>query len=376
MVTFDRVKVEEVSPIDELSGRLKPSSDEKLMHSVLQNDKEVIQQGELIVDAINRGIGAFSPELVLEQLVKNFALAKSIFGDRFLRLLTGYDPDYLKKNIKIPEFQRELKKIIEERIKKLKHERFLKNDSSISDRGINLASLILYMQEIDALMPRGFFGEKLKKKSAVYGERSEHRKYRKGDRYKDLALRYSVKLAVRRSHRELLESDLMTFERKQKGQIYVIYGLDASGSMKGKKIEMCKKAGVALAFKAIQEKDKVGLIVFGTDIKNAVPPTGDFGFLLHEITKIKPSMQTNLVETIRKGVELFPKRNVTKHLVLISDALPTVGKEPEQETLEAVSAARDNDITISVVGIKLDEKGKRLARKIVELGRGRLYTVR
>ena len=33
--------------------------------------------------------------------------------------------------------------------------------------------------------------------------------------------------------------------------------------MKGPKIGACKRAGIALAYKAIEEKDKVGLIVFG-----------------------------------------------------------------------------------------------------------------
>ena len=37
----------------------------------------------------------------------------------------------------------------------------------------------------------------------------------------------------------------------------IIYGLDASGSMKGNKLKAAKKAGIALAFKAIEEKNTV-----------------------------------------------------------------------------------------------------------------------
>ena len=79
---------------------------------------------------------------------------------------------------------------------------------------------------------------------------------------------------------------------------------------------------------------------------------------------------------IQKSIEMFPKDNNTKHLIILTDAMPTVGKEPEKETLAAVSAARANGITISLIGIQLDEKGIKLAEKIAQLGEGRFSVVR
>jgi len=152
--------------------------------------------------------------------------------------------------------------------------------------------------------------------------------------------------------------------------------MDASGSMKGDKISTCKKAGVALAYKAIHEKDKVGLIVFGTDIKEAIAPTRDFGLLLKSITKIKAAAETDMASTIKKSVELFPSTKATKHLLLLTDALPTKGADPEKMTLEAASFARAHGITISLIGINLDNKGKKLAEKLIEIGDGKLYIVK
>ena len=146
--------------------------------------------------------------------------------------------------------------------------------------------------------------------------------------------------------------------------------------MKGKKIETTKRAGVALAYKAINNHDKVGLVIFGTEVKDFVIPTLDFGLVLNKITRAKAGMQTDFTNTIKKSVELFPREKITKHLIILTDALPTVGEKPEKETLEAVSLARSNDITVSIIGISLDEKGKTLAEKIVGLGEGRLYIVR
>ena len=373
----EKVEIKDFSKAEAISGKLAfQQLEDKFMHSVLENDKKVIDSGKLISDAINQGMSSFSPDLMFEQLVKSYQLAKQIYGESIIRLVSGYEPDYIKKNIGIPEFQKELKEKIQQKIEELREEGFLLKDNSLSEKGVELASLVLYFEELDKIVPKGIIGGKISKKTFIYGEKENARLYKKGDRYRDIALKKSVKLAVRRGHNKLLYKDMQFYERQSKGQTYIVYALDASGSMKGRKIEACKKAGIALAYKAINEKDKVGLIVFGPEIKDFVEPTSDFTMLLKEITKIRASKETDIVSTLRKSVEMFPGGNITKHLILITDALPTKGDEPEKSTLEEASIARSKGITISLVGINLDEKGRKLAEKIVELGEGRLYVVR
>ena len=373
----EEIELKEFSKADEMQGKLSfQQLEDKFMHSVLENDKKTIDSGKLISDAINQGMSSFTPDMMFEQLVKNYNLAKQIYGESIIRLVSGYEPDYVKKNIGIPEFQRELKEKIQEKIQDLKDEGLVDKDNSLSEKGIELASLVLYFEELDKIIPKGIVGEKISRKAFIYGEKENSRIYKKGDRYRDIALKKSIKLALRRGHQNFGNKDLQVHEKQSKGQTYIIYGLDASGSMKGKKIEACKKAGIALAYKAINEKDKVGLIVFGSEIKEVVEPTADFTRLLKEITRIRASKETDIVATIRKAIELFPGEDITKHLILITDALPTKGDEPEKLTLEETSMARSKGITISLIGINLDEKGKKLAEKIIQVGEGRLYIVR
>lgn len=379
VVAFDSGELEAYSKqeIDELEGSLAHQEEEdKLMHSVLENDKETIDDGHLINESLNKGIGIFAPDMMFEQLVKDYSYAKKLFGETIIRQLSGYDPGYVEKNIRIPEFQREIKRNIATNIDALKDKGMLNDDGSITDKAITLASLILYTDELDNIIPKGFIGEKIHKKEFVYGEKSGTRDFRKNDRYRDIALRRSVKLAVRRGHKKIEPADLKSFELKRKGQINVVYLLDASGSMKGIKLETAKKAGIALAYKAIEHKDKVGLIVFGSEVKEEIVPTLDFVRLLKQITTVKASRETDIANTIRKAIEVFPRGNITKHIILLTDALPTVGKKPESDTLEAVSIAQNAGITISVIGIQLDAEGKKLAEKVAALGEGRLYIVR
>lgn len=382
MIIFDRstnkhekVEVKTTEAIEELSGKLKKQSEEdKLMHSVLEGDKDKIDDGKLILESINRGLGSFTPDIIMQNLVNNYKMAEKMFGATIIRKLTNYAPGYVEKNITIPEFQKEIKKNIEENIGKLQEKGLVDKDGIITDQGAFLSSLILYTEELDKLVAKGF-GEKRKKDKDMYGEKEDYNLF-KHSRYRDLAIKQTVKTAIRRGHQELIKEDLKIFDRKSKGKISIIYGLDASGSMKGDKLATAKKAGVALAFKAIQEKNKVGLIVFGSEIKNEIAPTNDFMTLLRHLTSIRAATETDISKTIKKAIELFPNRKETKHLILLTDALPTKGNKPKQDTMEAVSIAKDQGITVSVIGIQLDEEGKQLAKKIVEVGTGRMYQVK
>lgn len=369
---------DDLVPTHEKSG--KPGSDpeqEKLMHSVLDSDKKSVDQGHLLIDAINQGLFSFNPDMMMEHMVNNYNLAKQMYGETFLKAVSGYDESMISRNIKIPEFQRELKRRVNQTIEQLKEDDLIDRGREITEKGLELAALTLYTEELDNMVAKGLIGEKKSEKTYHYGTPFDYRTYKKGDRYKDIALKKSIRAAIRKKHTNLEKEDLQIMKREGKGHIELIYGLDSSGSMKGNKINLCKKAGIALAFKAIEENDKVGLIVFGSEIENVVRPTTDFMMIMKEIAKIRAKKETNIVATIKKSIDIFPSSNEsTKHLILITDGLPTTGKDPEKETLEAVNEAISNNITISVIGINLDEKGKNLCEKMAQLGNGKLYIVK
>ncbi len=377
VVAFDiDQEIKDISQGESAEGKLhKQYVEDKLMNSVLASDKTTIEHAELIQEATNRSIGAFTPSLLFSQMVKNFSITKHLLGEKLIRLLTGYDPSYIEKNIKIPEFRKELQHAIDENISKLKDDKLLDEEGLITDKGAELGAMVL-VKELDKFITKDKIGEKVNKRTSHYGEKAGSKHYKRGDRYKDLNIKRSVHLAIRRGHKQLIKEDLITSQREGKGRVSLIFALDASSSMKGKKIEMCKKAGITLAYKAIQDKDHVGIIVFGSEIKSAVAPTRDFPTLLNAIAHIKASRQTDFAAMIAKSVELFPPTGETKHLIILTDAMPTVGNQPELETLRAVSTARSAGITISLIGVQLDKAGMQLAREITRVGEGRFSLVK
>lgn len=348
----------------------------KLMHSIIENDQQTVGEAQLITALLNNNLQSFTPDLLMQQYVKDYKFAENIYGKRFLVQWSGYDEQYLKRNLQIPEFQRELKKKLQEQLTTLRRDKLVSSSGEITEKGLELAALLLYTEELEKIMPRGLRGERVHKRSAIYGSKETIKPFAKGDRYRDLALKQSMKIAVRRGHAELQPEDLRSFKRESRGQCEVIYALDASGSMRGKKIELCKKAGIALAYAALRQKDKVGLIVFGKEIKGIVPPTERFGVLLKAIATAHAGSETDMAATIRKAAELFSPGDATKHLLLLTDALPTSGHDPEGEALKQAAIAASAGITISLIGINLDYRGEKFGEKLVELGRGRFSVVK
>jgi len=361
-----------------LAGNLKSflKTTQVVMGSIDEIDAEEqetdleLEAGRTASSAFSHSVMMFQPDMMYENMVKDYKLAKNIYGERIIRQVTGQDLETVEKNIKLPEYKRELKKQINDNINKLKEEGILDNEYSLTEKAAKLAALALYVDELEKLYPRGL-GEKELEKLSNIGETKYMRQYAKGDRFRDISISRTVKTAVRRQHAHLDVKDIRVAAKTEKGRIYVVYALDASGSMKGDKIDSCKKAGIALSYKAIDARDYVGLMVFGKDVKHRTAPTRDFQNLLQTIATIRAESQTDIAKTIRESIELYPRDDVTKHLVLITDAMPTYGDDPEKDTIEAAELARRNGITISIVGISL--KKTELAEKIVKIGDGKLY---
>lgn len=371
----DTTEIEMLEEAEELSGRLRSSPDqERLAHSILENDEQTVSDGKLLSESVDYAMGSFTPDLMFEQIVKSYRNAQRLYGPTIIRELTGYDGGFIEKNLKITEFRERLRANIQRNIDRLKKDGLLDRDGQITEEGLQLASLVLYTEELDHLQAQGI-GTRVTKEKSHYGERDEQTEFRR-NRYKDLDVRGSIRRAVRRGHQALRKEDLKAMTRKQRGRISIVYAIDASGSMRGEKISISKKAGIALAYRAIQDENEVGLVVFTSRIDKVIPPTRDFGLLLSELARVRAGQETDLALAMDHATGLFDPGAHTKHLVLITDALPTRGGEPGKLTLEAVGRARDAGVTISIVGINLEREGEQLARKMMEIGEGKLYRVR
>lgn len=348
--------------------------------------KEKIDQGSFINEAMNNNMSSFIPDLLAKNITKNYRNAKQIYGEKIIKYLTGYSSEYIDRNIKIPEFQKEIKKKIQDKIEKLKKENILDKNNELTKKSRELAiasELFIELEKLDKMMESDTFGKYVHQyKADIHGaEKSDTRKYRKGDSYKDIALKSSIKLAIRRKHNKLEINDLKTFERSSKANLSIVYAIDASSSMKGQKLEAARKSAISLAYKTISDKNKLGIINFSDKINDSVFTT-NFEEAINFIYDIVPNAQTDIEKAILHSVSMFPSDSNVKHLILLTDAMPTKSEDndPEQATLNAVGVAKASNISVSIVLIEQkdlkESKILEFASKIVEAGDGKLYKIR
>ena len=362
---------------DELEGKLNSDfEEERLAHTVLDCDKDQIDSGTLIDEAFNHNMSGFIPDLMLKELVTNYKNAEKLYGQTIIRELSGYDPRFIDKNINIPEFQRELQRKIAEKVQDLHDAGVLKKSGAFTHDALDAAALFLMEEEFNQT-PHGysFVGEQVHKIHDNSGEKSAVRPYKKQDPFRDVAIRKSIKQAVRRGRNKLLYEDLMSHEREARQQVNVVYCLDTSGSMKGEKIKLAKKAGVALANKAIHDQNKVGLVTFGSTITKKVALTKDFFTFVRPLVTTYTGNETDIALAIAQARRILHGARGIKHVVLLTDGVHTRDENPTAAVLEEVAKAQSEEISISVVGIALDEEGEELAKTIVDHAQGNLFAV-
>ncbi len=362
---------------EELTGKLsKDNREDKLMHTVLDVDKNEVDNAKKLTNAINNNISSFTPDFSFEKLVKDYKNAEELYGETMVREMTGYDPGFVGKNVKVPEFQRELKRRIEQNIERMKKEKLLDKDGFIREEAYELATLAMLDEELEKLKSEGYKGRVENKKRDSSGAVSDYRNYRRSDRYKDLSFKKTIHKAIRRGSKQVKEEHYVSKERSAKGKIDIVYCIDASGSMKGEKIKTAKKAGLALMHQAIQRNDKAGLIVFSSKIEEQKKPTKDFDELIKAISKLRTSGETDISLCLNTALDLFPNNKNTKKLVLITDGVQTLGKNPQEEVMNNISVLTDKKISLTIIGINLEKEGEELAKKITDMNKGKLYVVK
>ena len=216
------------------------------------------------------------------------------------------------------------------------------------------------------------FGEKKGEIKSNAGQPVDFEKFNH-HRFKQIDIRKSIKMAVRHKHDVVEKNDLVANVLKKKSLTNLFILLDSSGSMIGRKMYLAKRASIALAYKAINDKNKVGFIGFNESIVSKVSLTDSFSMIVSEIVKLKPKGQTNISLAISEAIKELSGLQGIKHIILISDLLESFN---DVEVVSKASLAKSLGITISLVTTNVEEKGKTMSNQIVEISRGKYYHLR
>ncbi len=170
---------------------------------------------------------------------------------------------------------------------------------------------------------------------------------------------------------DVLPVDLDPPQKKEMPEGVLVLIIDRSGSMSGRKLQLCKGAAIA-AMRTLSRLDTVGVIMFDTRAEWVVPlqRAEDKTAIGRAIRRVPEGGGTDMHPAMVAARNALAGRRGRRHIVLLTD-----GQTGGPDCRIPAAAMGRAGITISTVAIGQDADG-RLLRTIAKLGRGRFYPVR
>ena len=324
----------------------------------------------LVEELAAQGMGHFNPDLFFEKLTSDYQSAKDMYGERLISLATGESSEYVQRNIRIPEFAHQLREKLKKQKRELEKKGLMRGDS-LTEAAYVMAAQNFLSDALEDLY-KSSFNEDHGRAASSIGTRERDKPYR-GEPFRDIDLRKTIKTAARRGHRRIDRGDLRAYERASRPRREIVFCVDASGSMKGEKIAQARRAFFSLSARAMQERDRVGLLKFSSEAELDYTTATPLPELLVAMVEVAPRGKTSLSRAIADAQKLFSERDAKRHIILITDINPTEGASPERDTLDAAGEAHERDISISVVAIKAEAQAEELGRKVAKMTGGRFF---
>ncbi len=242
-------------------------------------------------------------------------------------------------------------------------------------------------------------------------DKTEIRRYKKGDSFRDISIRHTMRSVLRKGKPidEINYSDIRSFEKKPLNQLDIVICVDVSASMKESgKLRYAKMAIAELARAAISKNDRVGIVAFSNLGQNVIPLTDKLTTILETSMSLRPDQYTNMGNGLRSARKMLlkDKNGNQKYIVLITDGEPNAALSDDSKgakyyknvasfsksttmeqkkslgthhaLIEASKTARQH-IKISVVYISPEEEAsesENTARSIARTGNGKFHKVK
>ncbi len=333
-------------------------------------------------------------DILLRRLSQKSSSTLSLIQQRIAKDLeykVRFSPDQAEK-IKITqdavlELRKELKeKALEMLLDILEVKGVLKKEVRGYSFGAQAASYFLEMLMADwTYLPSTYYGEHSTGVRAPYGEGKivGTRKYRFGDRYRDIAFRDTIMHAIKAKREKVDREDIQVYQKDVRSRVDIVLAMDISGTMEqGKKLFQAKKAASALSLASANFGDRVGVVSFSEDAEIVCGLTDNPSKLtsaILDLTVFSRGARTNIGDALIKSRELFTKygrSTATRHIILITDGDPTAPlPNPRGYAVRHAAISVRRGITISGACILHGTTEPEFLRRLTKIGKGRIYGI-
>ncbi len=268
----------------------------------------------------------------------------------------------------------------------LEEEKILERTSSgwtLSQRGIDVL--------LEKLTPRLDEGAYLygygrhsagKKLTLGEGKTVGKRRFRFGDRYRDISFRDTMRQAIRSRRQQITREDIVVNIKDIRTRMDVVLVIDLSGTMfQLEKFWFAKESAIALSLAATTSRDQVAVVSFSNLAEVVVDLTSSPRRVTRRVIDLElhENAFTNIGYGLLKACELLehhPKGRAKQHIILISDGDATAPHpSPQKYALRQAARVARRGISISCICINQRSADPELMRRIARTGKGRIYLI-
>lgn len=153
----------------------------------------------------------------------------------------------------------------------------------------------------------------------------------------------------------------------------LIFTVDVSGSMaREDRLELVKSA-LQLLIGQLDERDRIGLVVYGSNGEVLLEPTGDHGSIRRAIDRLTPGGSTNAEEGLVLAYRLadrYYRRGEINRVILCSDGVANVGRTGPDSILAGIGESARRGIELTTVGFGMGNYNDVLMEQLADRGNG------
>lgn len=242
--------------------------------------------------------------------------------------LKNLHADYLrrKKEGKAADSDRLDYKLLEEKVKDLETEGIVKLDETGDGYKLRAPAINFLLKN---LLKKDFSKTENGAKKEHVTEKAYIRKHMKGDTYRMMSPRHTLRNMIRKGRKfdEISVDDIRCFEKVSVAGKDIALCIDVSESMKEElKLFYAKLAAACVAKTALENRNRVCIVSFSNTAEKVCPLSVDLNKLSHALLSIQTGKYTNVSDAVKMARVLLQKGCASnqKQIIIISDGIPNI----------------------------------------------------
>ncbi len=164
-------------------------------------------------------------------------------------------------------------------------------------------------------------------------------------------------------------------DSRERKAAHLTFVIDVSGSMAAENRLGLVKRSLALLVDKLDERDTIGVVVYGTTGRRVLPPTSvhNRDRIMSAIDRLRPEGSTNLQDGLDIGYEMAMEsftRGASNRVVLCTDGVANTGQTEADALLARISSEAKRGIDMMALGFGMGNYNDALLQRLADEGNG------